>query len=267
MKKCIFFLSLGFLLLANSTVFAQLVLDKREIKVGAKRGETVSGSITVSNLYNKDVTLKAYCEDFMYKPPYRGFKTLLPLGSTPRSCGQWITLTTPLFIVPSKGKQEITYTIKVPQDAKGGYYAVLFFEKGGDAISGEKGVGIKEKAGCAFYLETANKEKKAKIEDIAVSKDGIQGYLVNLGDCLLLSQGSFYAMDDKGIVADRGQIDKYYLPAGEKVLFSAKVSSNVPAGKYTLMINFEMEEGKTLIKEVDFSKDKAGSLKILAVRD
>jgi len=46
-----------------------------------------------------------------------------------------------------------------------------------------------------------------------------------------------------------------------------KVSEKVPSGKHTLMINFDAGEGKALIKEVDFSKDKSGALKILAERD
>jgi len=171
MKKCIFFLSIGLFLFFSSTAFAQLVLDKREIKIEARPGETVTGSVTVTNRYKQDVTLKAYCEDFVYEPPYRGFKTVRPLGSTPRTCGPWITLTTPMFIVPSKGKQEVMYSVKVPQDAKGGYYGVIFFEKGEGALTAEKGVGIKEKAGCALFLETTNKEKKAKIDKIAVNKD------------------------------------------------------------------------------------------------
>ncbi|KPK97310.1 MAG: hypothetical protein AMJ95_09680 [Omnitrophica WOR_2 bacterium SM23_72] len=267
MKKCIFFLGIGLFLFFHCTAFAQLVLDKREIKIEAKPGETVSGSVTVTNRYKQDVTLKAYCEDFVYEPPYRGFKTVRPLGSTPRSFGPWITLTTPMFIVPSKDKQEVMYTVKVPQDAKGGYYAVIFFEKGESALTAEKGVGIREKAGCALFLETTNKEKKAKIGNIVVNKDSIEGYFSNSGDCVFVAQGSFYIMDSKGMIADRGQIQKYYLPAQAEVLFSVKVSEKVPLGKHTLMINFDTEEGKTLIKEVDFSKDKSGALKILAQRD
>ncbi len=267
MKKSIFFLSGVLFLFFSSTAFAQLVLDKREFKIEAKPGETVTGAVTVTNLYNKDVTLKAYLEDFVYEPPYRGFKTVRPLGSTSRSFGKWVTLTTPLFIVPAKGKQEITFTIKVPPEAKGGYFAVLFFEKGEGAVIGEKGVGIKEKAGCALLLETTNSDKRSKIDKIAATGAGIEGTLSNLGDCLLTAQGSYYMMDSKGIVADRGQIEKYYLPQGAGVLFSLKVSENVPSGKYTLMINFDTGDGKALVKEVDFSKDKAGALRILTERD
>ncbi|MFH0827046.1 MAG: hypothetical protein V1923_04070 [Candidatus Omnitrophota bacterium] len=267
MKKSTFFLSGVLFLFFSSTAFAQLVLDKREIKIDAKPGETVSGSVTVSNLYGQAVTLKAYLEDFIYEAPFRGFKTVLPLGSTSRSFGKWVSITTPLFIVPSKSKQEVTYSVKVPQNALGGYYAVLFFEKGDGAVSGEKGVGIKEKAGCALFLETTNKTKEAKINKLTVLEDRIESSLMNSGDCLLIAQGSYYIMDDKGIVADRGQMQKVYLPAGGEAAFSVKISEKVPSGKYNLVINFDTGEGKTFIKEADFSKDKAGSLKILTQRD
>jgi hypothetical protein len=267
MKKLIFFLAGGFFLFQVSPAFAQLALDKREIKLEAKPGERVSGSVTVINASNKDVTLKTYCEDFAYKTPYLGFKTLLPLGSTEYSLGKWITLATPVFLVPAKGKQEVQYTINVPKDAKGGYYGVLFFEKGEGAVAGEKGIGIIEKIGCSFFLETTDKVKNFKLDDVSVGKDGIQGVLYNLGNVILISQGTFYIMDAKGIVADRGNINKYYLPPGEKASFTVKVSNQVLPGKYTLVINFDMEAGKALIKEVDFSKDNTGSISILAMRD
>ena len=267
MKKNIFFLFVVLFLFFNSTAFAQLVLDKREIKIEAKPGETVSGSLTVSNRYGQDVTLKAYCEDFVYEPPYRGFKTVGPLGSTPRSFGSWINLATPTFIVPSKGKQEVTYSVKVPLDAKGGYYAVIFFERGEGGLSTGKGVGVIEKAGCALLLETTNKKKLAKIDKMAVRQNAIEGTLSNLGDCLFQAQGSYYIMDAKGIVVERSQLQKYYLPEQADVVISCKVSTSVPSGKYTLMINLDSQDTGALIKEVDFSKDKAGSLKILAERD
>jgi len=267
MKKLVFFLAWGFFFFLSSSAFAQLILDKRDVKLEIKPGGDATGSITVLNPSNKDVTLKTYCEDFSYQAPYLGFKTLHPLGSTPRSCGKWITLATPMFIVPAKGKQTVTYTIRVPKDTKGGYYGVLFFEKGQGVFSGEKGIGIIEKTGCTFSIETPDKEKSAKIENVAVEKNGIQGTLANLGDVILISQGTFYVMDEKGIVADRGQINKYYLPPGEKTPFAVKISHQIPSGKYTLVINFDLEEGRPLIKEVDFSKDAAGSISIISVHD
>lgn len=267
MRKMVFFLATGFFLFISSPVSAQLVLDKRDIKLEVKSGEETSGSITVSNPSNTDVTIKAYFEDLIYTPPYLGSLILAPLDSNPRSCGKWITIPTPMFLVPAKGKQEVGYSIKVPKEAKGGYYAVLLFEKSASPISGEKGIGITERAGCIFSLETADKVRKSKIDDIIVGEDAIQGSFSNLGNVILISQGTFYIMGKDGLVADRGVVNKYYLPPGEKVPFTIKVSDKVLPGKYTLVINVDMEEGKTLIKEVDFSKDKTGSLKILAQRD
>jgi hypothetical protein len=267
MKRSVFFLTGCLFLFLGPPVFAQLILDKREIKLEVKPGEVVSGVITVSNPSDKEATLNTLTQDFAYKSPYLGFKTVLPMGTTPYSCAKWITVATPVFMVPAKGKQEVSYAIKVPADARGGYYAVLFFEKGEGAITGEKGVGIRELAGCAFFLETTDKEKHAKIENIAVGEEGLQGKLSNAGDCVLILEGSFYIMDNKGMVADRGQIQKYYLPPQEEVPFVIKVSDRVPVGTYTLVINFDSQETGALIKEVDFSKDKAGKLNIGAMRD
>jgi hypothetical protein len=267
MKKSIFFLWVGLFVFFCSSAFAQLTLDKREIKLDVSPGDQVTGSITVSNPSKRDITVKTYFEDFTYTAPYLGFKTLLPLDSTERSCGKWITMSMPMFIVPSKGNQEVSYTIKVPLDAKGGYYAVVLFEKGAEAFEAEKGLGLIERAGCAFFIETRDKVKKSQVDDILVTKDGIQGTLGNLGNVILISQGTYYIMDNKGVVADRGVINTYYLPAGEKTPFTVHISNQVPAGKYTLVINFDSGEGKALVKEVDISKGKTGGINILTVRD
>jgi hypothetical protein len=267
MKRSVFFLMGCLFLFTASPAFCQLVLDKREVKLEVKPGETARGSITISNPSDKEVTLNTFTQDFVYKAPYLGFKTVLPVGSTPTSCAKWITVATPVFLVPAKGKQEVGFTVSVPADAKGGYYGVLFFEKGDGGISGEKGIGLKELAGCAFIVETTNKIKKGSIEDVAVRQKTLQAQLSNEGDCVLILDGSFYIMDKDGLVADRGMINKYYLPPGEKVSFDVKISDSVPAGKYTLMVNFDAGEGKALVKEIDFSKDKSGEVKVISVRD
>lgn len=267
MRKSIFFLVGFFLLASASAAYAQLVLDKRQINLKVKPGEVITGSVTVSTPSGQYFTVKAYFEDVTYKPPFLGIKTLLPLGSTDRSCGQWITLSNPMFLLNAKGKQEEAFTIKVPKDIKGGYYCVLIFEKGASSVEGDRGVGIIERAGCTISLETADKETRGKISNISQGPGGIQGELSNLGNALLVADGSYYVMDAKGVVADRGAINKYYLPPGENTSFAIKLSEQVVPGTYSLVLNFDLEEGKALLKEIDLVKDDTGNINITATRD
>lgn len=267
MKRWVFFLSLVLCLSFNSFTFAQVSLDKREIKLDIQPGQETKGFIVVNNSSDKDVTLKTYFEDIEYKFPYLGTPSFLPLGSTPQSCGKWINLSPELVLIPAKSKQEVSYSIKVPSTIKGGYYGILWLERVAVPITGEKGVSLIIREGCKFFLETPDKIKEGKIDDIAVDKNSIKGDLLNSGNVLLISQGTFYIMNEKNIVSDRGDIQKFYLPEKAKVSFIVKVSKNVTQGKNTLFINFDLGAGKALVKEIDFSKDAAGNLKILKMRD
>lgn len=267
MKKLFFLLNLGVCISFYSLSFAQLSLNKREAKIEIQPGHVVKGSIVVNNSSNKVLLLNAYFEDFTFTSPYdNGAINFLPLGSVPQSCGKWFSILPDSFAIPAKTKQEITYSIKIPNTAKGGYYGMLWFERSA-AKSGGKGVGLVIREGCKFFLETQSNHKEAKIIDISVENGSIKGYLSNTGDVMLIAQYTSYIIDANNIISDRGAIQKYYLPAGEKALFDVKVSKNVLQGKNTLFLNFDLGDNKLLIKEIDFTKDSTGNLKIDKIKD
>ncbi len=268
MKRLLCFISLGIMLSVNSYLFAQVVPEKREIKLEVEPGKKTVQSITVENVFGEVVTIKAYLEDFEYQPTYNGTIDFKPLGSTPRSCGKWFSISPELFVVPSKAKQTITYSIDVPQEAKGDYYAVLFFEKSAPpGAMNYTGLNLVTRTGVKIILETPDKVRKATIQGIAINKSAIEGYLLNSGNVIEIGNATFYIMDKESIVSDRGDIQKVYLPAGEKVPFAIKISKKVPQGEHTLFINFDLSDGKALIKEVDFLKGETGIIKILKIRD
>jgi len=268
MNKFLFSLSLSLVVCVSlsSLSFAQLSLSKREIKIEVKSGQNLKGSIILENSSNENLTLKTYFEDFTLIPPYNGTMNFLPLGSTSVSCGKWFSIIPDSFIIPAKKKQEITYSIKVPNTVKGGYYGVLWFERS-SATSAEKGVSLVIREGCKFFLETQDIHKKAGIVDIVAEKDSIKGNLLNSGDGMLISQGTFYIIDANNIISDRGTMQKFYLPAGEKASFGVKVSNNVLQGRNTLFINLDFGENKLLVKEIDFTKDSTGNVKIDKIKD
>lgn len=272
MKKIffvLFFLALNIFVI-HTSAFSQIRPDRYDVNLSVTPGEETTGFLTVENLANQAVTLKAYFEDFSYKPPFDGIKEMSPIGSTLHSCGNWINLSQNLFVIPAQGKQKIIYTVKTPKEAKGSYYGILFFEKssGVSTAGNQVGVGLVVKIGCSFFIETKNSERKAGIEDISLENGNIKGYFVNYGNVLLLSEGSFYIMDSKGKILDRGEIIKnLHLPSAEKSPILINIAAKIPQGSYTLFINFDLGERKTFVKEIDFSKDEAGDIKILKISD
>ena len=262
------FLILAILLNSNSSVFSQLMIDKAKIKLEIIPKETFAGTINVRNFSEKNVGVKVYFQDFVYIAPFDGRKNFLTLGATEYSCGKWIRFFPEEFTLAPFGKEEVAYSIEVPEGIKGGYYGVLFFETSMGQLEGkEVHLKVVQRLGCLFFLETDDKTKKAEIKTISITQDPLQGYFVNSGDTILIPSSVFYIMDKQGMIVGRGEIEKFYLPPGEKTSFNIKLPGELSQEAYTLVITFDLEEGDSLIKEIDFVKEKPGIIKILQIRD
>jgi hypothetical protein len=267
MKK---FLSLGMAIMlvlsVNQVVYAQVKIDKFEEYVDVAPGKTASGSVLVGNTSDQEITVKAYVEDLEYIAPFNdGSRKAVPLGSTSYSIGKYMVVDPALFVIPANGSQKVLYTIKAPQEAKGGYYGVIFFEK---ALAPQEGQGFVIRYGCKIYAESQNKVLDVKMEDMQDSRDGFKGNFSNNGDVILLADVTYIVIDDKGMVFDRGSVCKELsVPPQQKAAFQVALSQEIPAGSYTLIIDFSRKNSGVLAKEVDFSKDEAGVLKIDKIKD
>ncbi|MBN1914005.1 MAG: hypothetical protein JW788_06365 [Candidatus Omnitrophica bacterium] len=247
--------------------FAQLTLDQREIKLSYKPQETIRGRLTLFNSSTETFTVKTYCQDFVFLSPHNGLKGFRPLGSTPYSFGKWINITPSLFIIPPNSQQLVEYSISIPQQAKGSYNAILFFETiSGTPVKGNS-VGVIFRAGCSIYLEPVDKILAVKIEDISVVKGSIRGEFLNAGNAILLSEATYFVMGTNNFLFQRGEIQKFCLMPQDKASFVIGISDKIVPGKYTLIVNFSLEGRKALVKEVDFLKDSSGLIQILGIKD
>ncbi len=267
MKKYIFFLTLVLLLSWNYPAFAQLALDKYRERVDITPGKTVKGTIILYNRSDKIIFLKAYLKDIKFVQPFDGKKEILPAGSTPYSISKWIKVSPDSFNISANGKQLVTYTVNVPEGVKGSYYGTIYFEKNAAGkVESNTSVGLAISWGYTLFLETTDKIKGAAIEGVSSINGAIQGNLANTGNVLLVSTPTFYVMDEKGVVLDRGTLQNFFLPSGEKTIFKAEISKNIPQGKYTLFLSFDFGGGAPLVKEIYFSKTESGEIQILETK-
>lgn len=270
MKKFLFVAVMALCVSLSFQAFAAgLVLSTLKVKLDVAPGEEVVDTIKVSNPSDQSAIVKLSLQDFVLSSPFTGEKKFLPMGTDPRSCGGWISFEPREFDLPPKGEQEIAYRIKVPEDVKGGYYSVLMAERSPVGFDGKVGLGVRIKIGCLFFLETEDKTKEGKIKDVTAVKDTIGGYFSNEGDVILLANGTFYVIDKEGVMVDRGDITgkQLQIPPEEKSAFTVNVPKDVSPGNYTLVLNFDLQEEDLLMKEIDFTKDKAGNVKIVQIRD
>lgn len=258
---CLFFLT-DFLPVAS----AQLLLETGKVTLSLAPGETAVGEIKINNMTDKDVAVKTYWQDFSYTPPFDGNKKFFAPTTTPYSCTSWTSFSPQSFALKPFEKKTISYNIKFPSDASGGYYGVLFFENTSAEKDAKTGVSVIARVGCLFFLETAGSPKDASISDVAAVANRIEGEIKNKSQLILIPKGIFYIMNKDGMIADRGEVDTFYLPPGQDVPFFINISNKISAGVYTLVVTFDLGDGASLVKEIDFERQGSG-LTILQARD
>jgi hypothetical protein len=267
MKKYIISLALVLLASWNCPAFAQLALDKYRERMDIVPGKSVNGTITLRNTSDKILFLKTYLKDIKFVQPFDGKKEILPAGSTPYSINTWIKVSPESFNIPAFGKLAVDYTINVPEAVKGSYYGTIYFEKtAAGQVEDKASVSLAISWGYTLFLETSDKIKEATIDGVSFVKGAIQGNITNRGNVLLVSNPTFYVIDEKGVVLNRGTLQGFYLPTGEKATFKTEIPPKIPQGKYTLFLSFDFGGGAPLAKEIDFSKTESGEIKILGIK-
>lgn len=265
-KRTILTILLGIFLVWSAPAEATVLIQKGKIRLNVKPGEKIIDSMTVYNTKDKPIEVRAYWQDFRYVPPYDGTKEFLPSGSTDDTCHDWVTFNPKRFRLPPFGSIEISYSINVPMDAKGGYYGVLFFEAGAEQPGGPAGLSIVTRIGSLFFLETNDKSKSSQVTGLKPTADGFAGTFENQGNVILIPSGNFYVLDEQGLIMERGEIAKMYLPPGGSKDFKINLEKDLPKGKATTVVTFDLEDSVSLVKEIDFKKDNSG-YKILKVND
>lgn len=269
MRKITLFIAFLFLLSVSAFSF-NIGVSNPKVKLKVSPGEVVTGSIRITNPSSNEVKIKVYVEDFKYVPPYDGSKKFLTAGTLENSCAKWISFSPVEFKLPPFGRRNVEYSISVPSSARGGYYAVMFFETALGEVEESPGsrLFVLGRIGSLFLIETEDSIKKADIDSIEVEGSSIKGIISNTGDVFINAKGTYFVMDSEGMIYDRGKIKDLFLFPGDKADFALSLSNErIPRGSYTLICNFDLEDGDVAVKEVDFMKKQDNSIEISAVRD
>ena len=248
---------------------ASLVIRESRIQQEIAPGTTVLGSLEASNSSNSVLDIKLYWMDFEYQPPfYDGGKQFLPVGSSDYSCHDYISFEPKTLSLGPYEKRQVKYSISVPDDFHGGCDGVLFFELGANQDpSGKVALGLTTRIGAIFFLESTNKVKRAVLKDLTVAADSLNGVMVNEGDIVLFPQVVYYVMNSDGMVEDRGEVKKMYLPPGQQADFVIPLSADLSSGTHTMILTGDLQEGDSVVQEIDLSKDAQGGFKIVDIRN
>jgi hypothetical protein len=241
---------------------AQLFLEEGKVVLAVSPGEHVSKSVTVSNTSKEEVHVKIYWEDFQYQPPYDGTKKFFPAGVGPASASKWVSFSPQEITLPGFGKQKIDYTISVPEDIKGGYYGVLFFERTGVTIKDVSGLDIITRVGCLFFIEPKDAVKSASIENVGIKGNKVTADFKNTSTITSIPRIVYYMMDADGVAKDRGELKKIYVPAQATASFEIPLPTDLSAGHYSIVLNVDLGNESVVTKEINLNKDASGILTV-----
>lgn len=260
---------LGILLLSGITsmAYAQVFLEDGKVKLSVSPGETIAGKLTLHNTLDQNVNMRVYWEDFDYKPPYDGSKDFLPRGTGSYSAASWVNVSTKTLMFGPFAKRTVSYSINVPDDMRQGHYGVLFFENEEKQIDSTRGVNIVTRVGCLFFIEPEEKIKEVELKGFEFRGKELTAIFTNLGNVILIPDGTFYVIDQDGMVFDRGEIAKIYLPPDKSADYRLTLNRDLDPGAYTLVMTVTLEDDDVFVREIDFNKDDSSEFNIIEIRD
>lgn len=233
-----------------SSESAEIVkLDQAKVRLIIPPGSSKAGTIKVENFSSETKRVKVYLEDWLYLPACDGTKDFKPAGTTELSAAEWISFVPSELVILPYGKETLSYTVKVPPDAKGGRYAVMFFESalGENEKMVREGVSVNFAVSVAslFYIEPQGTvDRRVQIGDFKVDKkeDGfyISAKFSNIGNVDITAAGTFFIIDQKGMVYARGEFNNVYTLPGDTTTLIAYWKEPIPKGRYDLVCTIDI---------------------------
>ncbi len=242
-------------------------------KTSVEPGGSTSGTITILNTSEENIAIMVYTQDWQYKPD--GSKTFRAAGTTPLSCAKWIRIFPKKFQIEAHGRMAVQYTISVPEDARGGYYAVIFSESvplSKEGSEGEMTVRFAGRLGTIVYLDVEGTViRKASIESLSVKPPQSNKPLEmdisykNKGNVYIAAKGTLNIIDEEGNIFGREKFGPISTLPGDTRETKVEWLGGLEEGDYLAVITLDIGADEPIVEEREFSISYGGALKRLSV--
>jgi hypothetical protein len=105
------------------------------------------------------------------------------------------------------------------------------------------------------------------LQDIRLNARTITASFTNQGNVILIPRTTYYVMQEGGLVLNRGESKKLYVPPGTSAALEIPLKQKLSPGQYTLVVNSDLEEGDVVVKEIGLVADASGQLTIENSKD
>jgi len=238
------------------------------VKIQVNHGETKNGTFDLYNRADKEVYIKVQLKDWSVDPR-SAKREFVAAGKESRSLTDWVIIEPEGFLLGADKHQIVRYTVKVPKDAKGGYWGLACFvtkplkKKGGVVAAGEV---------VSFMgLEVINTlEKKIEIRNIQAYNDAngmkLKVSVKNTGNVPLFMpapDGKFVIKNSKNKTVAKGDLNGQMILPQELMDYATTDPVKLAKGEYTAIIFFDYGAAKMSGKKAKLSTMSTYNWKIL----
>ncbi|MBU0701116.1 hypothetical protein KKE26_07495 [bacterium] len=246
-------------LIASVNAYA-VSIQPSVVKIQIAAGEKKNGTFDLYNRSDKEVYIKVKLKDWVIdkKTSKRDFSVTV---ANPKTLNDWVIIEPEGFLLGPDKHQTVRYTVKVPKDARGGYWGLACFttkpleKKGGVVAAGEV---------VSFMgLEvTGTIEKKIEIRNIKAYNDAkgmkLKVEVKNIGNAPIFMpapDGKYVIKNEKNETVTKGDLNGQMILPEEIIEYEITDPVKLNAGKYTAIVFFDYGAAKMVGKKAMLSTE------------
>ena len=193
----LWFLVLAFAMRADNALAFSFSVEPSRVELSVPAGKQRGKSVAINNSHSDaPLHLKVYAQDIIFLPD--GTNNFQPAGTTDWSCAKWIRTVPGEIDIPAGEVQDVRVSVTAPADARGGYYAMLFFESAPSYT--ESGLGVNFRIGALTQVTIPGTEAyQAKLANISVAGvSDLQLEIFNESNVLIRPKGAIKVFNAGG---------------------------------------------------------------------
>jgi len=238
-----------------------LALAPAEVQYTFKPGQPFQFELSVANNGDLPVVMQVNVTDLWYNQ--KNEKLFNPPGSSPRSAGNWIEFVPRQFEAPAHGTGHVKVIVTPPQQASGGYYAVVFVESKPQLVSAataeKKAVYANIRLGSLLLLNAENSDDyKVNISDFHFAPPApdqslrLDFQVENQSNTHIFPETRVAILDASHnlIAKTKGEIKRFLPQQADRV--SVGWAGTLPPGAYSAILTVLYGQDKVFTQEFPF---------------
>ena len=242
----------------------ELAISPAVLELNVAPGQAVTTEIVVQNSGTVPYRVAVYAWDMWHDGRDRRYG---PPGTFPQSLAPRVAATPANFPLNAGDKQAVKLTLDVPADAKGGHYAVIFFEMAPLTEPGSSSQGpvlaIAGRIGASLIVDTAHSGvpgRVGKVETVTVEPPTAAAPLRVTAEITNATDSHLRPYAAAVVMKDRRPVGRFTLPSmlllpGQRGVLEGTWAGSLARGEYTVLLTVVSSNGKSETLERRFSID------------